>query len=175
MAPDEQLTIFGLGNAMAGDDGVGERVIDRLRATGLPPGVRAEHVAAPGPELVEWLERPGGVWFIDAARAPDAKAGAILRARFGPDDEAPLDVAGHLVSTHGFSLAELLRLARVLGRRRASVRIWGVVGERFDAGAGLSDAVAAACDSIAKEIADEMNARARPAGLPETSATGETT
>jgi hydrogenase maturation protease len=154
-----ELTIFGLGNALAGDDGVGERVIERLSAMSLPDGVRIEHVAAPGPELVVEIEREGEVWFVDAARDAQRPAGSIVRAIAPPDGEPPIDVAGRLVSTHGFSLAELLRLASALGRRRAVVRIWAVVGETFEAGASLSRAASEAVGVVADEIAREVRSR----------------
>lgn len=196
--------VLGLGNRIAGDDALGPTVVDALLARGAEriAGVHVEHVAAPGPELVELLERPVEVWFVDAARDPGCAPGTVIereipgRAGDGPDgpdghdgphgpnerardaqgaisghvhDVHPVhsvhsvhDVHGplhdalhcaeHLVSSHGFSLAELLLLAERLGRRRARVRLFGVVAERFDPCMPLSPPVADAADRLVERL-----------------------
>lgn len=146
------LAILGLGNTMAGDDGVGPVVLRRIEEAGVPPGVELDVVGAPGPELVERLLRPGRVWFVDAAREASSSPGDIVRARVGPDGQAELHRAEHMVSSHGFGMAELLELARVKGGPVAEVELFGVVAERFDPGERLSPPVAEAAERLTAEL-----------------------
>ncbi len=153
---EKTITIIGLGNPMAGDDGVGPRVIERLRHSKVPSLVRLETISAPGPEMVELLDAPGEVWFIDAARAVRSNPGYVLRKRIHPGDPPALESSAHLVSTHGLSLAELLRLATALGRRKAEVRLWGIVGTNFEAGNRLSGDVERSAKNLTRELLKEL-------------------
>jgi hydrogenase maturation protease len=139
--------IIALGNTMAADDGVGPWIIRRLEEA-PPHGVDIRWVPAPGPELLFDLEQPGEVTFIDAAMDERFEPGTILEQVVEPGKEARLDQVRCLVSTHGISLAELLRLARVLNRSRAQVRLIGIVGRRFEPGDTLSPEVERAAQSL---------------------------
>lgn len=141
---------------MAGDDGLGFRVISLLTEAGVPSNVALELISAPGPEMVELLDAPGEVWFVDAARGHDLRPGEIITRLVGPSDDASLVPSQHLVSTHGLSLAELLKLATALNRRRATVRLFGVVGAKFDPGNTLSSEVESAAHALAQQLLAEL-------------------
>jgi hydrogenase maturation protease len=143
--------IIALGNTMAADDGVGPWIVRRLEAL-VPAGIEVCWVPAPGPELLFELERPGEVTFIDAALDEASEPGTILQQTIEPDEEPRLKQARCLVSTHGLSLAELLRLARVLKRHRARVHLFGIVGRRFEPGEGLSPEVERAAQRLVERI-----------------------
>lgn len=160
-----RLTIIGLGNTMAADDGLGPWVIRHMETAALPPGTEVRWVPAPGPELLTDLEQEGEVVFIDAARVEGQPAGTLLEQLIPPGSDARLEHARSLVSTHGLSLAELLKLARVLGRARAHVRLIGVVGERFEPGEGLSPSVEIAAARVVDRLLERIAAFA-PDPLP---------
>lgn len=141
---------------MAADDGLGPWVIRRLESAVLPPGAELRWVPAPGPELLADLEQEGEVVFIDAARVEGQLAGTLLEQLIAPGSDAKLEHARSLVSTHGLSLAELLKLARVLGRARAHVRLIGVVGERFEPGEGLSPSVEIAAGRVVDRLLERL-------------------
>jgi len=63
-------------------------------------------------------------------------------------------------STHAVGVAEAIELARTLGRLPAAVVVYGLEGQRFDAGLGLTGAVAAAVDGIAEQVLAEACALA---------------
>ena len=55
-------------------------------------------------------------------------------------------------STHALGLAEAVELARSLGRLPQRVVVYGIEGESFAFGKGLSAAVAAAADRVTEEV-----------------------
>lgn len=156
----DAITIIGLGNTLAADDGAGARVMalleSGLRSGGPARAARLELASAPGPEWVDLLGEPGEVWIVDAARGEGLKPGEIVHQRLAPGEDAALHAAPHLVSTHGISMAELLRLAQALGRRRATVELWGIVGARFEAGEGLSPEVEQAAAEVARRLLGKL-------------------
>jgi Ni,Fe-hydrogenase maturation factor len=64
-------------------------------------------------------------------------------------------------SSHGFGLADAIKLARALGRAPQTIVIYAVEGACFDAGAALTRAVAAAVDETARLVAAEVERLSR--------------
>ncbi len=136
--------IVGVGQPMAGDDGVGIAVAELLARQGI--AVRTATDASPVLSLLEdgarviaidavvGAGRPGDVVVLDGEKLAAGVAGA-----------AP-------VSTHGLGLADAIGLARALHGDDAAraVTVVGVIIERPRAlGAGLSPGVAAAVEPAA--------------------------
>ena len=72
---------------------------------------------------------------------------------------------------HDFGLAELIGLARVLGRMPTRLRVYGIEGRRFGIGSELSPEVAQAVEDVSVRIAEEARvareiSRLAPAGEP---------
>jgi hydrogenase maturation protease len=84
---------------------------------------------------------------IDAIQS-GAPAGTIHRfdAAAGP---LPASLRSS-TSTHLVSLAETIELARTLGRLPPAVTVYGIEGERYDLGATVTPAVAAAIDQLGR-------------------------
>jgi hydrogenase maturation protease len=134
------VSVIGLGNEWRSDDAVGLEVARRLGGrtlTGEPIG------------LVEALDGEDEVVLVDAvsSAAPagtvhsfDASSAPLPAALFGAS------------STHALGLAEALELARSLGRLPGRVQVYGVEGESFAFGRGLSGEVAAAADRLVDEV-----------------------
>ena len=128
--------VIGVGNAARGDDAAGLMVARRLG--GL------EHEGDPVALLDVWRNvdlavlidavssgaAPGTVHRVDATAAP-------LPARLRSSS-----------STHAVGLAEAIELGRTLGRFPGRLIVYGIEGERFDAGAELTPAVAAAIEAV---------------------------
>jgi len=132
--------VIGLGQAAAGDDGVGIAILDALRAYGVPADVELVR-AAEDATLVSLLEISAPVVLIDAILG--SPAGEVLEL-------SPADLARRgprAVSTHGLGVPEVVDLARTLAPDTVSpsVRVVAVTIERPAAYAQcLSPAVAAA-------------------------------
>jgi hydrogenase maturation protease len=131
--------VIGLGNAARGDDAAG--LIAARRLNGV------EHEGDPLALLDVW-DSAEWVVVIDAVRS-GAVPGTIHRF----DGAEPLPAAVRSsTSTHAVGLAEAIELARALGRLPAELIVYGIEGERFEAGIGLTPAVSAAVDAIVNAV-----------------------
>jgi hydrogenase maturation protease len=140
--------VIALGQAAAGDDGVGFAILEELRRTGVPADVELIG-AAEATALIPLLETPAAVVVVDAAEAEPA--GEVLT--LGPEDLALGDV--RCVSTHGMSVAEAIGLACRLSPETVSpsVRVVAVTITRPDRlhyglSPGVAGAVRRAADTI---------------------------
>ncbi|WP_457653546.1 hydrogenase maturation protease [Rhodocaloribacter sp.] len=140
--------VIGVGNAMRGDDGAGLAVARALAAR-VPPGVRVMEASGEGAALMDAWRGAGTVLLVDAARS-GAPPGTIHR--FDAVKE-PMPARFFHYSTHAFSVAEAVELARVLGALPPRLLVYGIEGRTFEAGAALSSEVARAVADVTAEIA----------------------
>ena len=108
--------IIGVGQPLAGDDGVGLAVVEHLRARGVPAGVEL-CLASEAAALVELCAHDGPVVIVDALLAPPP--GRVCEV-----DGAALEDAGFSpLSSHGVGLREAIELARALAPGRFTPRL----------------------------------------------------
>ena len=138
--------VVGIGNAFRGDDAVGLDVVRRLS------GVHTVECEGEPVALIDTWQGFDRVVLVDAMQS-GAAAGTIRRIAV---DEEPLPPELHRPSTHLLGVAEAVELARVLDRLPRSVVVYAIEGERFDAGAPLTPAVAAASARAAEQIQAEV-------------------
>jgi len=143
--------VVGVGNHFRRDDGAGLQVATWLRDR-VPDQVEVLTLTGEPTTLLEVFAGSELVILVDAV----ATAGAPgLIHRFDASDEpVPGSVFG--ASTHAFGLGETIELARTLGRLHGKVLVYGIAGEDFDAGEGLSVSVAAAVKQTATEILQDL-------------------
>jgi hydrogenase maturation protease len=113
--------VIALGQAAAGDDGVGLAVLEALRRERLPPDVELLH-AAEDSALVTLLATPAPVVLVDAVLG--GLPGEVIE--LVPEE---LDASGFRpVSTHGLGAARAIALARTLAPDAVSpaIRIVGI-------------------------------------------------
>lgn len=138
-----------LGQPAAGDDGLGQAVLARLRAGGVPPGVEL-CAAAEASALVDLACFPGPVAIVDALLAPPGVAPGRVIAL---PPEALATAALTPLSSHGLSAAGAVALARELSPAALSPRIT-FVGVTITAPSryveGLTPVVAAAVEDAAR-------------------------
>ncbi len=117
------------------------------------------------PDEVEVLEREGeptalieawagaaSLWLVDAVSS-GAAPGTIHRVD-ASDGDLPLGLRP--ASTHHIDLREALEVARALGRLPDRVIVFGIEGETFEVGEGLSPAVAAAAERVCEALRSEL-------------------
>ena len=138
------LRVVGLGNPYAGDDSVGLEIVNRLRARG---DCECELLALPqaGVELVEALENVEAVLFIDAVSS-GSPAGTLHLVPLPSGEVAPRLLAS--LSSHGWGLAETLKLMEALGRPIPRLAVLGVEIGTVGPGAPRSPAVEAAMSTV---------------------------
>lgn len=143
--------VIGLGNAFRGDDGVGRVVARRLREIALP-GVTVREESGEGAALMEaWMDA-GAVILVDAVQS-GAAPGTIHRL---DATRTPVPSRFFHYSTHAFSVAEAVELARALNQLPPHLILYGIEGGDFTAGEQLSPEVAAAVDELLPRIRQEI-------------------
>ncbi len=154
--------LIGVGNPWRRDDGVGPLVAGRLAAMGLPE-VTVTEASGEGAALIEAMAAAEQVWLVDAV-ASGAPAGTVHRIDAGA---AAVPRGFFNYSTHAFSVAEAIELARALGQLPAACVLYGIEGEDFSSGHGLTAPVAAAAETVVAELSgvlqEESEACTKPA------------
>jgi hydrogenase maturation protease len=143
--------VIGLGQAAAGDDGVGLAVIEEIRRLGPPPGIEILE-AGEATGLIPLLETSGRVIVVDAV-VGHPRVGEVLEL----SGDALASRPGRLrpLSTHGVALEQAIDLARVLapGRVTSDIVFVGVaIAPPARYTTGLSPAVQAAVPVAARAV-----------------------
>jgi len=114
MTPDgtagRRTRIIGLGNPILGDDGVGWRVVEAMRARLDDAAVDVLCLSVGGVSLMEQLVGCDRALLVDAV-VTDGAPGDVLSM---PLDALDDPSCGHTASTHDTTLATALRLGRAL-------------------------------------------------------------
>ena len=150
-AGQPSIVIIGVGNEYRSDDGAGIAVARRLRAL-FPTGVTILEESGEGAALMQAWQGATCVMLVDAVRS-GASPGTIHRldAR-----AAPLPAGFFHYSTHAFSVAEAVELARSLDQLPAHLVVYGIEGAHFAAGVELSPAVEKAVEAVVERLAQEV-------------------
>jgi hydrogenase maturation protease len=137
-------TVLGVGNEWRGDDGAGPAVARLLRGA----GVAAREIGGEPAALLDAWDGLAEVIVVDAVRSGAAPGTIHRRAGAGRPG------AG---STHALGVAEAVELARALGRLPARLELYGIEGERFEPGEGLTPPVARAVRELASELRERLS------------------
>ena len=147
-----RVLVIGVGNAYRRDDAAG-----LVMARRLWEAARAEvtlwEAGGEGTALMDAWEGAEAVILIDAVRS-GAPAGTIHRLDARVET---LPAAWFRYSTHAFSVAEAIALARALNRLPPRLIVFAVEGEHFDAGVGLSPEVERAVDGLVRRGLEEVD------------------
>jgi hydrogenase maturation protease len=133
------VLVIGIGNLDRGDDGAGCLVARRVG--GIDAG--ADPLA-----LLEVWDGNDDVVVVDAM-VSGAAPGTV---RWIDPSAEPLPAGLGATSTHALGLAEVVALARVLGRLPARLRVVGIEAADCRRGAPLTPAVGAAVEAVVAEL-----------------------
>ena len=141
--------IIGVGNPYRGDDGAGVAVARQLVGK-VPKGMQVLEESGEGTALVEAWQGAVFVIVVDATQS-GAAPGTIHRF-----DACREHLAGELHrSTHAFGLSGAIELARALHELPEHLVVYGIEGQDFTPGEGLSPAVQKAIPRTAERILSE--------------------
>ena len=161
-----RVAVYGIGNMLLGDDGVGPAVARYLEANFLfPSNVAVEDLGTPSLDLPGYLAEFDTVIFIDAVAA-DAAPGTI---RTYSRDEITAVAPGIHISQHEPSINDALIVLDFAGTAPRDVILIGVVPQTLDGGVSLSEPVAKAVPQVAEIVLAELafrGIRAMPAYTP---------
>ena len=149
--PQVEILLIGVGNLLRGDDAAGKLAAKLVRARNHP-SIRVLEHDGEGASLIEIWSGARHVIVVDAVSS-DSPPGTII----GFDaTQQPLPERVFHNSTHAFGLHEAVELSRALKRLPHQLIIYGIVGESFDVGAGLSPKVEEAVRQVVKSIFREL-------------------
>ena len=124
MAHPAPILIAACGNSLAGDDSFGCRVAQRLFHD-PPPSSQVIDLATGPSSLLDCLGDRAALLIVDAALVPQLPPGRLIQCDWDAPDRPPLLHAASL-STHHFSIADQIELARQLGMLPPIVRLIAV-------------------------------------------------
>jgi hydrogenase maturation protease len=145
-----RLMIVGCGNPDAGDDSVGLEIVRRLGERGdCGCDLRAE--PAPGVDLLELFPLAGVILLVDSVVSGGAPGTLYLTLL--PSKELEPRALGSL-SSHGWGIGEVLKLANALGRPVPRLFLLGIEAATVAEGAPRSTAVEEAIALVVERISD---------------------
>lgn len=146
-----RLLVIGVGNDYRRDDAVGLIVARRLRAR-LAGNVTVLEESGEGTALIAAWQGADVVILVDALHS-SAAPGTVRRL-----EASGLAGYEHLfpVSTHAVSVVDAIELARALGALPPRLIIYGIEGENFEVGVGLSPAVEKAARQVEEAVLEEV-------------------
>ena len=145
--------LVGIGNTLRGDDGVGPYIVRSLQRSSLQRVdclLLEENVSA----LIERLGDTPQAYVFDALLS-GAAPGTVRRIdalhEALPEELSPS-------STHSFCLADVIRLAELVGNLPAKLVVFGIEAKTLRLGAALSAPVQAAAARLVHDVTEEIEA-----------------
>ena len=143
--------VIGVGNEYRGDDAVGLLIARRVAEAGRGQARVVEESGEGGALMAAW-QGAGLVILCDAVQS-GAAPGTIHRLE---PARAPVPMGFFRYSTHAFSVAEAIELARALGDLPPRMLVYGIEGADYAAGLALSPAVAGAIDAVVRAVVADL-------------------
>jgi hydrogenase maturation protease len=131
----QRALLVGVGNEFSNDDALGVLVAREMRRR-RPLGLRIVEATGEGASLIDTWKGAREVIIVDAIAGP--MPGEIHRIDASAT-RIPKDL--FLFSSHAFGVAEAIEMARELHELPPVTILYGIEGEAFDPGVGLSDSV----------------------------------
>lgn len=143
------VLLIGIGNELRGDDALGRLIARRFCGE---PGIRVVEENGEGADLIAAWAGAQTVILVDAVES-GAPPGTIHRF---DAVAAPLPAELFRCSTHAFSVAEAVELARVFEELPARLILYGIEGRNFAVGSALSPEALNALEAAEEEIRREI-------------------
>jgi hydrogenase maturation protease len=145
--------VLGLGNTIMSDDGIGPKVIARLKETEIYAADRDFLDGGTlGLDLLPYLEGVQRLILVDAVETGQP-AGTLVRLT---GDEVPMALETKL-SPHQMGMKDLLAVAQLMGQLPEEIILLGVQPQLIEMGTELSPPVAAAFPSLVLLVQNEIS------------------
>ncbi len=145
------IVVIGIGNEYRKDEAAGLHAARRLKdKIGNYASVLEQSGEATA--LMEAWGHASRVILIDALQS-GRLPGEVRRFEIGED---PLPAKLFRCSTHVFGVAESIELARVIGRLPERLIVYGIEGQSFDLGEGLTPDVGQAVTEVVQRVTNEI-------------------
>ncbi len=156
------ILIVGVGS-FHGDDLVGWYVARRLIDTGIESTEVCVRTAQVPLDLMNWIGDFDTLHVVDAC-ASDIDGPCWRRMDYSGTTEGTVAdgslriVTRHASGTHGWSLTDVLELARRLGQLPSRVVVWAVESSRFEPGTEMANQVIDAANELIESLNREVQA-----------------
>jgi len=150
------LKVIGLGNILKGDDGIGPHIIEELEKTSLSFPIQLCDAGSDAFTILDHLIGSEPVIIIDCARM-GKKPGTVKKILTKDIELLPSGVG---MSLHGYSLAEIWKIAQSMGIKK-NLAIIGVEPDSIQFNTGLSEVVKNSIPIIIKMVAEEAKKYAK--------------
>jgi hydrogenase maturation protease len=139
--------LIGIGNELRNDDGVGIMIAEKIGRKRIR-GVHIEKASGEGTSLMETWKGFNNVIIVDAVSS-DSAPGEIHRIKVD-NESVPAKILRS--STHSFGLAEAIEISRSMNCLPPNLQIFGIEGENFESGFGISEPVKNSAGRVSEEI-----------------------
>lgn len=147
------ILVIGIGNPDRGDDAAGLAVATRIRKATSPGEVTVRELVGDQLTLIDEWTGATAVYVIDAV-CSGGTPGTVYQF----DAATALTEHFRHRGTHTFSLADVVELARALGRLPRQLAGFGIEGASFNIGDGLSPQAEAAVEEVTDLLLRELKA-----------------
>ena len=147
-----EILLIGVGNELRNDDGLGLCVAREFRRRSLK-GITITEQHGEGTALMEAWKGCAAVLLVDAMLT----GGAPGLAHRIDASHVPVPAKLFLYSSHAFGVALAIELARELHQLPPTVILYGIEGELFDAGIGLSPRVVRSVPELISMIEHDLH------------------
>jgi len=151
---DKRIMVLGVGNILLRDEGVGPKVVERMREIyDFPPNVELMDGGTAGLDLLPYLKGVDTVIIVDTVKTGE-EPGAIFR--FTPDD---IDIkVPYKTSLHQIGMVEVFAIAEALGRKLNAVIIAIQPEDMSDWGLELTATIEAKIPELITLVIKELEA-----------------
>ncbi|PIE42703.1 MAG: hydrogenase 2 maturation endopeptidase [Gammaproteobacteria bacterium] len=146
--------LLGVGNILLSDEGIGVRVIEKCEKEKALADVDIVDGGTAGMELLDELACRPLVVIVDAIRSDDPPGTIHLLE----DDEIP-KLFSQKLSPHQLGLSDVLSALVMTGEYPDRLFLVGVVPASIAPGIGLTDAIAAKVDPVARQVIMLLNGK----------------
>ncbi|MCK4870398.1 MAG: hydrogenase maturation protease [Gammaproteobacteria bacterium] len=146
-----KILVLGVGNIIRRDDGIGPRVIEKLKKQGQL-NVDPVDGGTDGLALLDLIANYDKAIIVDAV---DMRLAPGTIKQFSPQD-AKINITHDALSTHGFGLAEVISFMEEL-EMKTELTIIGVQPEDITFGEGLTEKVQPALGEVLNIIVDQIS------------------
>jgi len=143
--------VIGIGNVYRGDDGIGIITARKIRDL-HPSETEVKEESGEGASLLEALKDARNVILVDASVSSDSP-GTIHRF---DASRRPIPSRFFHYSTHAFSIAEAIELARTLNQLPPRLIVYAIEGKDFSPGTEVSPEVLKASDKAVPRIIQDI-------------------
>ena len=151
-----RTVVIGVGNAYRGDDAAGREVARRVQER-VPDELDVVVCELEPTRLIDAWDGTGSALVVDAVSS-GAEPGTVHRFDASTD---PLPSREFRSSTHALGIGETIELARAIGRLPERVVVFGVEGQVFGSGTGLSEPAEAGVERAVELVLEEAGCTTR--------------